>query len=86
MAESFDHDVRIIGPIKVKASFSDHKIYANDALAIANAAMKIGLKYSLTLCDYPWGNGHIELFDTTLKNKRPQVDFEPYCLIIIYQI
>ncbi len=46
LAESFGHDVRIINPKKVKAFLSDHKTDANDALAIANAAMQIGLKYS----------------------------------------
>ena len=46
LAESFGHDVRIISPKKVKAFLTGHKTDANDALAIANAAMQIGLKYS----------------------------------------
>jgi len=46
LAESFGHDVRIINPKKVKAFLTGHKTDANDALAIANAAMQIGLKYS----------------------------------------
>jgi len=46
LAESFSHDVRIISPKKVKAFLTGHKTDANDALAIANAAMQIGLKYS----------------------------------------
>lgn len=46
LAESFGHDVRIISPKKVKGFLEGHKTDANDALAIANAAMQIGLKYS----------------------------------------
>jgi transposase len=46
LAESFGHDVRIISPKKVKAFLTGHKNDANDALAIANAATQIGLKYS----------------------------------------
>ena len=45
-AEQFGHDVRIISPKKVKGFLEGHKTDANDALAIANAAMQIGLKYS----------------------------------------
>jgi len=46
MAESFGHDVRIISPKKVKTFLTGHKTDVNDALAIANSAMQIGLKYS----------------------------------------
>ncbi|MEZ8196983.1 IS110 family transposase [Vibrio cortegadensis] len=45
-AESFGHEVRIINPKKVKAYVEGHKTDANDALAIANAALQIGIKYS----------------------------------------
>jgi transposase len=45
-AESFGHEVRIINPKKVKAYVDGHKTDANDALAIANAALQIGIKYS----------------------------------------
>ena len=46
LAEQFNHDVRIISPKKVKGFLQGQKTDANDALAIANAAMQIGLKYS----------------------------------------
>jgi len=46
LAESFGYDVRIISLKKVKGFLEGHKTDANDALAIANAAMQIGLKYS----------------------------------------
>jgi transposase len=45
-AEQFGHDVRIISPKKVKGFLQDHKTDANDALAIANASLQIGLKTS----------------------------------------
>ena len=45
-AQSFDHDVRIISPKKVKGFLQGHKTDANDALAIANASLQIGLKSS----------------------------------------
>lgn len=45
-AESFGHEVRIINPKKVKAYVDGHKTDANDALAIANASLQIGIKYS----------------------------------------
>ncbi|TWX65882.1 IS110 family transposase [Colwellia demingiae] len=45
-AENFDHDVRIISPKKVKGFLQGHKTDANDALAIANASLQIGLKSS----------------------------------------
>jgi transposase len=45
-AEQFNHDVRIISPKKVKAFLQGQKTDANDAIAIANAAMQVGLKYS----------------------------------------
>ncbi|WP_348541511.1 IS110 family transposase [Vibrio zhanjiangensis] len=45
-AERFSHDVRIINPKKVKGYLEGHKTDANDALAVANAALQIGLKYS----------------------------------------
>lgn len=46
LAESFGHDVRIISPKKVKGFLEGHKTDANDALAIANASLQIGLKFS----------------------------------------
>ena len=45
-AEQFGHDVRIVNPRKVKGLLEGHKTDANDALAISNTAMQIGLKYS----------------------------------------
>jgi len=45
-AEQFGHEVRIISPKKVKGFLQGQKTDANDALAIANAALQIGLKYS----------------------------------------
>nr|WP_022941596.1 transposase [Psychromonas hadalis] len=45
-AEHFNHDVRIISPKKVKGFLQGHKTDANDALAIANASLQIGLKSS----------------------------------------
>ncbi|ABM04822.1 transposase IS116/IS110/IS902 family protein [Psychromonas ingrahamii 37] len=45
-AEEFGHDVRIISPKKVKGFLQGHKTDANDALAIANASLQIGLKTS----------------------------------------
>lgn len=46
MAEEYGHEVRIINPKKVKRYLEGHKTDNNDALAIANAALQIGLKYS----------------------------------------
>ncbi|UQN43758.1 hypothetical protein [Agarivorans sp. B2Z047] len=46
LAESFGHDVRIINPKKVKGYLEGHKTDHNDALAIANSAIQIGIKYS----------------------------------------
>ena len=45
-AEQFGHEVRIISPKKVKGFLQGQKTDANDALAIANAALQIGLKFS----------------------------------------
>ena len=45
-AEQFGHDVRVISPKKVKGFLQGHKTDANDALAIANASLQIGLKSS----------------------------------------
>ncbi|ABM02108.1 transposase IS116/IS110/IS902 family protein [Psychromonas ingrahamii 37] len=45
-AEQFGHDVRVISPKKVKCFLQGHKTDANDALAIANASLQIGLKTS----------------------------------------
>ena len=45
-AEQFGHEVRIINPKKVKGYLEGHKTDRNDALAIANAAIQIGIKYS----------------------------------------
>ena len=45
-AEQFHHQIRIINPRKVKAYVEGHKTDRNDALAIANAAMQVGLKFS----------------------------------------
>jgi len=45
-AQSFNHDVRIISPKKVKGFLQGHKTDANDALAIANASLQIGMKSS----------------------------------------
>jgi len=45
-AQQFGHEVRVINPKKVKRYLEGHKIDKNDALAIANAALQIGLKYS----------------------------------------
>ena len=45
-AEQFGHDVRVISPKKVKGFLQGHKTDANDALAIANASLQIGLKTS----------------------------------------
>ena len=45
-AEQFGHEVRIISTKKVKGFLQGQKTDANDALAIANAALQIGLKYS----------------------------------------
>lgn len=46
LAESFGHDVRIINPKKVKGYLEGHKTDHNDALAIANSVIHIGIKYS----------------------------------------
>lgn len=46
LAEKFGHEVRIINPKKVKGYLEGHKTDHNDALAIANAAIQIGIKYS----------------------------------------
>jgi transposase len=45
-AHSFDHDVRIISPKKIKGFHQGHKADANDALAIANASLQIEMKSS----------------------------------------
>ena len=45
-AEQFGHDVRIISAKKVKAFLEGHKTDANDALAVVNASLQIGLKFS----------------------------------------
>ncbi|MCC9651041.1 IS110 family transposase [Vibrio sp. MA64] len=45
-AEQFGHEVRIISPKKVKGYLEGHKTDKNDALAIANAAIQIGIKFS----------------------------------------
>nr|WP_232784842.1 transposase [Psychromonas sp. MB-3u-54] len=45
-AEEVGHDVRIIIPKKVKGFLQGHKTDANDAFAIANASLQIGLKTS----------------------------------------
>ncbi|MEZ8545948.1 IS110 family transposase [Vibrio cyclitrophicus] len=44
--EKFGHEVRIINPKKVKGYLEGHKTDHNNALAIANAAIQIGIKYS----------------------------------------
>lgn len=46
LAEQFQHDVRIISPKKIKAFLQGHKTDANDALAIAVAAMQPGMVFS----------------------------------------
>lgn len=46
LAEKHGHQVRIINPKKVKGYLEGHKTDHNDALAIANAAIQIGIKYS----------------------------------------
>ncbi|BCL73810.1 hypothetical protein TUMSATVNIG1_57970 (plasmid) [Vibrio nigripulchritudo] len=46
LAESFENEVRIINPKKVKGYLEGHKTDHNDALAIANASIQIGIKYS----------------------------------------
>ncbi|TKF97340.1 transposase, partial [Vibrio sp. F13] len=46
LAEKLGHEVRIINPKKVKGYLEGHKTDHNDALAIANAAIQIGIKYS----------------------------------------
>lgn len=45
-AQQFGHEVRVINPKKVKGYLEGHKTDKNDALAIANAALQVGLKYS----------------------------------------
>jgi len=45
-AESFGHEVRVINPKKVKAFLQGQKTDANDALAIAMAAMQYGVRFS----------------------------------------
>lgn len=45
LAQEHGHDVRIINPKKVKGYFKGHKTDHNAALAIANAAIQIGIKY-----------------------------------------
>ncbi|WP_244534278.1 IS110 family transposase [Moritella viscosa] len=45
-AEQFGHKMRIINPKKVKGYLEGHTTDRNDALAIANAAIQIGIKYS----------------------------------------
>lgn len=46
LAQAYGHDVRIINPKKVKGYLEGHKTDHNDALAIANSAAQIGIKYS----------------------------------------
>ncbi|HHF2916158.1 TPA: IS110 family transposase [Vibrio diabolicus] len=46
LAEKYGHEVRIINPKKVKGYLEGHKTDHNDALAIANAAIQIGIKFS----------------------------------------
>ncbi len=46
LAMEFGHEVRIISPKKVKAYLQGQKTDANDALAIANAALQIGMVFS----------------------------------------
>lgn len=46
LAQEHGHDVRIINPKKVKGYLEGHKTDHNDALAIANSAIQIGIKYS----------------------------------------
>ncbi|EOD77534.1 Mobile element protein [Grimontia indica] len=45
-AEKYGHDVRLLNPKKVKGCLEGHKTDHNDALAIANAAIQIGIKFS----------------------------------------
>ena len=47
LARRFGHDVRVISSKKVRAFLQGHKTYANDALAIATAAIQVGMKFSL---------------------------------------
>ena len=46
LAKKYGHDVRIISPKKVKGFLQGQKTDANDALAICNAAMQIGMLFS----------------------------------------
>ena len=46
LAESYGHTVRIISPRKVKAFLQGQKTDANDALAIAVAAVQVGMVFS----------------------------------------
>jgi|GEM_PF-1208868 transposase len=46
LALSFGHEVRIINPKKVKGFLQGQKTDANDALAIATAAMQASVKFS----------------------------------------
>lgn len=45
-AEQFGHEVHIISSKKVKGYLEGHKTDKNDALAIANAAIQISIKFS----------------------------------------
>ena len=45
-AQMNGHDVRIYNPKKVKGSLEGHKTDSNDALAIANTTLRIGIKFS----------------------------------------
>ena len=46
LAQKQGHDVRVIGPKKVKGFLHVHKTAANDALAIAIASIQIGMQFS----------------------------------------
>jgi transposase len=45
LAKSYGHEVRIISPKKVKAFLQGQKTDANDALAIAAAAIQLGMRF-----------------------------------------
>lgn len=46
LAKEYGHEVRIISPKKVKGFLQVHKTDANDALAVAIAAMQVGMVFS----------------------------------------
>lgn len=46
LTEKFGHEVRTINPKKVKGYLEGHKKDHNNTLAIANASIQIGIKYS----------------------------------------